>query len=213
MDEKEVLQYFCQSKILTINQIVELLQSSVITVRRRLKKWNAFTSINKNGRYYTLPQIPVFDKKGLWKYQSVLFSKHGNLKQTVIWLVCNSPAGLSVREIAKIVELSPSSSLFTQIKTASEICAERHHGRFLFFSGSAESYSKQQENRAMAYVSSSDKWPSDSDAVVILVQLIKHAEMNIQELAAKVKEQGRHVEPGIIRAFLAHHDLLKKTSV
>jgi len=83
MDEKQVLQTFSRKKILTIDQLVDLLQCSVITVRRGLKQWSAFTSINKNGRYYTLPRIPLFDENGLWRYQTVLFSNHGNLTQSI----------------------------------------------------------------------------------------------------------------------------------
>ena len=33
----------------------------------------------------------------------------------------------------------------------------------------------------------------------------------IEQLSAKLVHQGRPVEPGIIEAFLASHDLLKKT--
>jgi len=43
-----------------------------------------------NGRYYTLPQVPVFDENGLWKFQTVLFLNHGNLKQTIVALITDS---------------------------------------------------------------------------------------------------------------------------
>ena len=90
MDENQVLDRFRRQKIATIEQLVKWLKCSVITVRRRLKRWQSFTSINQNGRYYSLPQIPVFDQNGLWRYQAVLFSKHGNLKQTIVALIVNS---------------------------------------------------------------------------------------------------------------------------
>ena len=86
MDEKDVLRRFRHRKILTIEELVSLLQCSVITARRRLKKWKSYTSFNMNGRYYTLPEVPQFDNNGIWKYQSILFSKYGNLKQTIIQL-------------------------------------------------------------------------------------------------------------------------------
>jgi hypothetical protein len=78
MDENYALDYFSQQKIITLEQLIGLLECSAITARRRLKQWQTYTSINKNGRYYTLPQIPEFDQSGLWRYQTVLFSKHGN---------------------------------------------------------------------------------------------------------------------------------------
>ena len=116
MDENRVLENFRRQKIITIEQLVRLLKYSVITARRRLKKWQTYTSINKNGRYYTLPQIPVFDQNGLWRYQTVIFSKHGNLKQTIIALITGSPKGLSAVDIGQLVDLVPNSSFLSQFK-------------------------------------------------------------------------------------------------
>jgi len=101
MDQKLALDYFSRQKIIILEQLIGRLECSAITARRRLKQWQTYTSINQNGRYYTLPQIPVFDQNGLWRYQAVLFSKHGNLKQTIISLITDSPKGLSAGEIVK----------------------------------------------------------------------------------------------------------------
>lgn len=209
MDEKYVLQDFHRQKVITIEQLIKLLQCSVITVRRRLKKWNTYTSINKNGRYYTLPQIPVFDANGLWRYHSVLFSRHGNLKQTIIWLIRQSQTGLNAGEIAKIVDLAPSSSFFAQIKNADGISREKHHGRFVYFSDGVQSAHRQKHKRMLRRTGSID-WPTDAEAVVILVELIKHPGIDIEQLAAKVQEKGEGLDSTIIRRFLESHDLLKK---
>ena len=104
MNENRVLEKFRRQKIITIGQLVKWLKCSVITARRRLKKWQVYTSINNNGRYYTLPQIPVFNENGLWRYRKVLFSKHGNLKQTIVALITESEKGLSAVEIAELVD-------------------------------------------------------------------------------------------------------------
>ena len=129
MDENHALENFRQQKIITLEQLIGLLKCSVITARRRLKRWRTYTSINQNGRYYTLPQIPMFDENGLWKYQTVLFSKYGNLKQTTIELIRRSQAGLSAVDIAKIIEIPSSSSFFSQIKNVAGIKREKHQGR------------------------------------------------------------------------------------
>ena len=52
-------------KIITIDELANLLGTSLPTARRRLKAWNALTSYNKNGRYYVLPDVPQFDAHGL----------------------------------------------------------------------------------------------------------------------------------------------------
>ena len=210
MDEKYVLQSFRRQKIITIDQLVQLLKCSVITVRRRLKKWRTYTSINKNGRYYTLPRIPVFDENGLWKYQAVLFSKHGNLKQTIVELIRASPKGLSAVEIADIVGISPNSSFLSQIKNVSGVRREKHQGRFTYLSDRSELYNRQKHKWASSQ--SVIGFPTDAEAIVILVQLIKHPGIGIEQLSDKASKGGKRIDPDAVRRFLEFHDLLKKTS-
>lgn len=210
MDEKYVLQRFRRQKIITIEQLVRLLKCSVITVRRRLKKWKTYTSINKNGRYYTLPKIPVFDENGLWKYQTVLFSKHGNLKQTIVELIKDSETGLSAVEIAGIINLAPTSSFLSQIKNVPGVRREKYQGRFIYISDSPDIYNRQKQRWTLSRQEGID-FPTDSEAIVILVQLIKHPDIGIDQLSDKVSRQGKRVHPDVVRRFLEFHDLLKKT--
>ncbi len=210
MNENRVLEKFGKQKIITIGQLVEWLKCSVITARRRLKKWQSYTSINNNGRYYTLPQIPVFDENGLWKYKTVLFSKHGNLKQTIVALITESEKGLSAVEIAEFVELVPNSSFLSRFKSVPGVKREKHQGRFIYFSDHPQIYRRQMQTRASRQPAAG--LPSDSEAVEILVQLIKYPDIGIEQLAAEVSKPGKQVAPAMIRRFLRFHDLLKKTS-
>jgi hypothetical protein len=211
MDEKDVLQTFRRQKIITLEQLVQLLRCSAITVRRRLKKWQTYTSINKNGRYYTLPQIPVFDEIGLWRYQAVLFSKHGNLKQTVIELIRQSPSGLDAGQIAKKLDLTANSSFFSQLKNVAALRREKHQGRFVYFSDSAVIYDRQKQQRMLSDHRSIEL-PTDAEAVVILVQLINHPGIGIERLVDKVAQVNKRIEADAIKRFLQFHGLLKKTS-
>lgn len=210
MDDNQVLDQFRRQKIATIEQLVNWLKCSVMTARRRLSKWRSFTSINQNGRYYTLPQVPVFDQNGLWRYQRVLFSKHGNLKKTIVALIVDSAKGLSAVEIARLVDLAPNSSFISRIKDVSGVKREKHRGRFVYLSAHPKVYSLQKyalvSGRQAAGV------PTDQEAVMILVELIKHPGIVIEQLAARVSKQGQWIEPATVRAFLESHDLVKKTA-
>lgn len=206
MDENRALENFRQQKIITLDQLIGLLKCSVITARRRLRRWRTYTSINQNGRYYTLPQIPVFDQNGLWRYRAILFSKHGNLKQTIIALITDSPRGLSAVEIAEFIDLVPNSSFLSRVKDVAGVKREKHQGRFIYLSDRPEICTRQKRR----WVTTS--FPTDAQAVVILVQLIKHPEIGIEQLADFVFERGQSLEPAAIRRFLQFHDLLKKTS-
>jgi hypothetical protein len=210
MNGNHVLERFRRQKIITIGQLVQWLKCSVITARRRLKQWQTYTSINNNGRYYTLPQIPVFDENGLWKYKTVLFSKHGNLKQTIVTLITESDKGLSAAEIAEFVELVPNSSFLSRFKSVPGVRREKHQGRFIYLSDRPEIYSRQKQTRASRQPAAG--FPSDSEAVEILVQLIKSPDIGIEQLAAKVSKPGKPLAAAMIRRFLGFHGLLKKTS-
>jgi hypothetical protein len=206
MDDKYALANFSRQKVITIEQLVKLLNCSVITARRRLKKWQTYTSINHNGRYYTLPQIPVFDKNGLWKYQTILFSNHGNLRQTIVALITDSQKGLSAVQVAAIVGFAPNSSFLSQFKNVPGVKREKHQGHFVYLSDRSGIYTKQKQRWSTIV------FPTDAQAVVILVELIKHPDIGIEQLSEHVSDQGQSVEPAIIRTFLQFHDLLKKTS-
>jgi len=210
MNEEHALEKFRRQKIITIAQLVEWLKCSVITARRKLKRWQSYTSINKNGRYYTLPKIPVFDENGLWKYQTVLFSKHGNLKRTIFALITDSDKGLSAVEIAELVDLVANSSFLSRFKSVPGIRREKHQGRFIYLSDRAEIYSRQKQRRATRQETVG--FPTDSEAVEILVQLIKQPNIGIEQLASEVSKPGKKIAPDMIRRFLDFHDLLKKTS-
>jgi len=208
MYEIDVIKSFQRIKVVTIEQLVDILESSVITARRYLKRWEAYTSVNKNGRYYTLPGIPQFDTNGIWRYQTILFSRYGNLKQTIIQLVRRSEVGLRARQIAQIVEIPSNSSIFSQLQYVSGIRREKHEGHFVYFSDDYETYQKQTS--ALYHPEATARLPSDEEAVLILVQYIKHPHTGIKELSERFARQGKAIAPSVIRGFLEHHDLLKK---
>ena len=119
-DDTKVLRIISRKKIITIDALSSLLNSSIKTARRRLKLWEAYTSYNENGRYYTLPNIPEFDVNGLWAYQKTRFSKYGNLKQTTIHLVQHSKAGLDATEMSDVLGI-PVRSFLTAVQNHPDI--------------------------------------------------------------------------------------------
>lgn len=208
MDEHYILTEFRKEKIMNIEELVPLLQCSIITVRRRLKKWRTFTSINQNGRYYTLPEIPEFDVNGLWKYQLALFSKHGNLRQTIIELIKRSEKGLSAADISRIIEIPSSSSYFSQLKQSDEIRREKHQGKFIYFSAVPTIY---QHQKSMIEQQNVGRLPTDAQVVQILVHMIKNPGIEIERLAIESAPPDKRFDPVAVKHFLQLHGLLKKT--
>lgn len=205
--EQSVLSTFGERKILTIDELSALLHCSPITSRRRLKQWRALTSYNQNNRYYTLPSIPAFNTLGLWRYRSVFFSKHGTCKQTVVHLVHMSEKGLSNAELAKVLGENPN-SLLAHFKEIPGITKERHGRDIVYFSSEEEVYRRQKRNRFPPEPSTA-ALPPDAQAIIILVELIHHPDMSIDELAARLQEKGHEVESGSIAALFRQHRIKK----
>ena len=49
--------------VVTINELSELLNVSVRTVQRKLKKWKVIRSYDHNGRYFALHEVAGFNNR------------------------------------------------------------------------------------------------------------------------------------------------------
>jgi len=204
---KEGLHIFRKQKVLSIVQLVEIMHCSASNLRLKLKRWKTWTSYNFNGKYYCLPDIPSFDANGLWKYKDIYFSQYGTLKNTVVSLVQSSSSGLSGENIGEIVKLSPRSFLH-HLNDIPGMQRIKQEGRYIYFSDDTKRYDNQLLNRISLMENKS--LPSDAEAVVILLQFIKHPNVSIDEITSKVAKTGKRIDFDVIRRFLEHHGLFKK---
>jgi len=176
MNEKAFLDTFKAKKVLTIQEIAGYLGLSVVTARRRLKKWKALTSINANNRYYTLPEIVRFDENGLWRFRTILFSRHGNLKKTIVHLIKSAETGLSAHQVAEIVSLPINSSILSRLRTLTGIRREKHGGQFVYFVDENARENKQVENLDLPV-----NLESSSAAAAITPERMGHGKMYLEE--------------------------------
>ncbi len=206
------LELFRKEKVMSLKQLADRLSCSERTVQRQLKKWRTYTSYNQNGRYYVLPDIPKFDEHGLWRYKGIFFSRHGNLKQTLMTLVNHSPAGLSAAQAGALVGVSLRSFL-AQSHDIVPLRREKIAGRFVYFSQDAAVFSQQKQKRQ-----ADDsrlkllRLPTDTEAVIILVERIKHPALSVEQLAARLHKKAHRIKAEVIYNLFEHHGLLKKTA-
>ena len=211
MDLTAVTRSLKKHKVVTIDQLASWLSCSVVTARRRLKVMSAYTSYNRNGRYYTLPEIAQFDDIGLWRHQGAFFSKHGNLKQTLVHLVTHSEQGLSGAELGEILGLQPRSFL-SHFRDHPEIYRENRMGRWIWFATDARVRKQQMQTRLDEGDTRESLMPPDMEAVMILVDLISHPQSDVEQIARRLKSKQLDIDAAAIRQLLEHHGLLKKTA-
>ena len=208
MKSDSVKKMFKKSKVLTLSQVSKTQDCSIRTVQRQFAELAVLRSYNKNSRYYTLPEIPKFNVHGIWCYRDILFSKFGDLRQTVKHMILASEDGLSGNEIGDIVNLLPRSFMH-HFREMEGVFREKHGGVYIYFSNDPTIYARQVIKRVQA---DDVKRISDTIAVKILVGYIKHPELSEEELSSILRrEQSVDIFPSMITNLLSFHDLLKKT--
>jgi hypothetical protein len=196
-------------KVFTIGQLTSALKCSIPNARLKLKQWQTYTSYNQNGRFYALPQVPRFDHHGLWHHKNVDFSKHGNLKKTVVHLVTSSPTGLTGRQLGELLGLSPQSFLH-HFRKCPGICREKHDGVYVYFSDDTSVY-KQQVQQRRSFICQPAVVPiSDPEAIMILVAIIKHHGISAEQILALPEIKKSKIKLQAIQGFLQYHGLGKK---
>lgn len=210
MDDKAVIKSIKSKQVFQISDLSQWLNCSLPTCRRRLKQWHAHTSYNHNGRYYTLPEILSFDLNGLWHHRDISFSKHGNLKQTVISIVTSSAFGLSASELGDILRMNAQSFL-SHFQDDPGLTREKVTGHFIWFAADPEIRDRQRQGRLAKEPSPRVSLPSDREAVMILVDLLHHPGTDVVKMIHRLKVKHLAFTEKMITTFLVHHDLLKKT--
>lgn len=211
MDDKAVITLIKRKQVFLISDLAQWLNCSLPTCRRRLKQWHAHTSYNHNGRYYTLPEILTFDTYGLWHHRDISFSKHGNLKQTVINLVTTSACGLSASELGETLHMNAQSFL-SHFQNEPGLTREKVTGYFIWFAADPKIHERQRQGRLTQEPSQRIALPSDREAVLILVDILHHPGTDVVKIVNRLKLKRLFLTTKMITTFLVHHDLLKKTT-
>ena len=206
--DEHAIRAFAMRKVLTINELLNILICSIITVRRRLKEWRTYTSYNKNGRYYTLPSIPKFNKKGIWTYKDIFFSRYGTLKNTVIALANKSKKGLTHSELEEIIGMNPK-CFMARFKEIPGLRKEKYKNQIVYFSADPDVYKVQKEKR-FPPESSASQLPPDAMIIVILVELIQNPGISIEALSSRLHDQGYKIETNTIVNLFKHYNISKK---
>ncbi len=208
MELSSLLKKLRRVRIFRIGELAGWLACSVPTARRRLRDWSARSSINCNGAFYTLPDVPQFDGNGLWRCGEALFSRHGNLRQTVCSLVDAAPSGLISAELSAILGME-ARTFMSHFRSEERLHPVREGRADVWLSGDLAIRTRQLEVRRQGVACGGDL-PSDAEAVLVLVELIRRPDAGVDEVARGLEARGTPVAAPRIRRLLERHGLAKK---
>lgn len=205
---KSVYEIWKKSKVLTLVELLKITRCCKNTVRKDLKKWNAVTSFNKNGKYYSLPEFLDFDENGLCFLNETGFSRNGNLINTMAALASSSVAGFSADDFEKLLHFKFNSySVITKVVDRANLNRKKFNGVYIYFSEDQKIFDRQATEREKITIK---KLP-DSIAVEVLVELIQNPESDAKKISKRLKQRNIDAAPKEIYNFLKENYLLKKT--
>lgn len=219
MDSAEkVLNYFRRNKVSELEPLRRALGGrSRRTVFRDLGGVGYRTSFTHAGRFYTLRDIPQFDRFGLWFHRDVGFSEAGTLKETVALLVEQTPDGRTHDELSHLLRVRLHNTLLDLLRQG-RIGRERLDRVFLYVSPDSTKAAAQVAARRELAASLAEmlRVATDEEVVEVLVEALRAAPEIPDEtvVAARLVARGVRLEPHHVTQVYEEHGLSpgKKTA-
>lgn len=143
IDPNIVIRLLNDNKIATLDELKQALKTrSTMTVFRKLKALEYLSSYSHRGKYYTLNEIADFDDSGLWSYQSVWFSKHGNLIETAKEFIDKSTAGFTANELESVLHVQVKHPLLKLFQNH-RIVRKKVSDRYVYFNAEPKKQKSQ----------------------------------------------------------------------
>ena len=220
--EAQVVGKLQRVRVAQLGQLAAQLQLSIKTIQRALIKAGYFASINRNGCFVTLKNIPKFNEWGLWSVDRIHFSKHGNLRDTLVTLIEQAASGCTLQELENHVGTRVHNHLSHLIRDGKvrRFLWKRHA---VYVSAHALEANRQEAHRrvvapsassVVATTQSSSTLPTGLDAMTVIQVLVRQLETPSASPASVARSlQARHVSirTDQVRDILDFYDLKKTT--
>ena len=136
-----------KNKMSTMVEIKEVMGTKVdATIFRKLRELHYLRSYSHRGKYYTVPDVAMFDAKGLWSYRDVHFSKQGSLLNAIAHHVDRSVSGYFEYEIESLLHVTVRVAVLKLLKE-NRISRQKVAGRYLYCSSRMRKRNRQYNDR------------------------------------------------------------------
>ncbi len=198
--------------MLPIGELCRVAGRSPLTVWRILKPIGYYTSFNFNARFYTLRDIPSFDRDGLWFCRDVGFSSHGSLTRTLVALVEASPMGMTPNEVTALLRVRVQNQLFHLF--AQQKLGRTSWGRaHVYLSVDEEKQDEQARCRRrtpVALAAGTESPLTDAETIAILAEIVRSPRASARWIAAVLGARGMAVTAQKVLKVIERYDLPKK---
>lgn len=202
----------------TAEELMSQLGFSRSTVVRHLKNNKALTCVNGNGQHYVLPGTIKFNKYGLGSVDGKIFSKHGNLLNTIIRLASESISGMSAGNIEKLVETNVQSQCLILFKEK-KLFRKKYGKTYFYFSTEKEKREQQLSVRTPTRTQSdidsqmkTETFDALCNTIKILVTFVRNPGFSPKSIALSLTRRGNDITTKTVMEVFDKYDLAKKNS-
>ena len=206
---------FDRVPVAELGELARALRSSGRTVARGLKKLGYHSSYSHGGRFYTLAEIPRFDRHGLWFHDDVGFSRYGTLLATLERLVESSEAGYTHEELRSLLRLRVQNSV-RKLAAADRVGRELVESVYVYLDLDPKAARAQlAKRRALVppVATATPPVPLDLAHVIdVLVLVIERPRATAAQIASTLQARGLGLSDAQVEDVFAHYALGKKTA-
>jgi len=214
--EARVIALLQEERALEMEAICARAACCRMTAFRGLKRYGYFTSYNCNSGYYTLRDIPEFDRRGLWRCGPARFSRHGTIAETVLAWVQESQRGLGLGELEEGLGVDVHCHTGELVRSG-RLARTRVGKRVVYVSAVLERGARQEalrrEEARQVATGSGLALPKGLTAAAVLrllVEMIRAPEASAASLARRVSGEGERLTAEAVRTVIAFWKLDEK---
>lgn len=201
--------YIKKYKAVIISEFFHHISYCEKTLRRDIKDLNGITSYTHRGKFITLPNIPIFDKYGIWFYKNIGFTKYRNSLDLIIRSIDKSE-GITKEELEDILRIKISKQI--QILLSRKRLNRVKLGAKYFYL--SEELAKNKKRQMQVLPLDIEEYPGRkiniADLVAVLKVVLAEHRIDMNNLNKLIVKYSLHIPINKIEQLLLKHDLFSK---
>lgn len=189
--------FFNKNRVARMDELFVLLETtSRMTVFRRLRELDSISSFTHTGRYYTLKSAIHFDADGLWFCDGIGFSRFGNLKETLCYLVGQSKAGKKHCELEQQLKIRTHNPLLELLRLK-KINRQAFDKTYLYLNHQQDKAERQLACRQQNRTGRLDDALPEYMVIEVLSEIIRSGrpEIDCPKIASRLLNNGFVITP------------------
>ncbi len=198
-----------KNKAVTISEFFHHIYCCEKTLRRDINDLNGITSYTHRGKFITLPDIPYFDKYGIWFYKEIGFTKYKNSLDLIISIIDHSESitkeeieGILRINISKQIQILMSRKRLNRIKVGAKY--------FYFSEELAKNKKRQMQILPIEIEEYSDRKVNITDLVAVLKVVLAEYQIDMNNLKKLIVKYSLQVPVKKIEQLFLKYDLSSK---